>query len=612
MKKILSVILTLVLICVPLSVGVIGADKELIYNESAILNPGNEVIVREFPQNKGGKKGLINQDKLFAENLPAQYDLRNVDGVSYVTDVKDQGELGNCWAFSAVGAIESNRLKDGAGDVTTLNYSEAHLVWFTYNGRTTDENDGTYGDGYAKDDVYNCGGYWGDVTGNLARWSGVTNEEAFPYYKDDVSQMGNYPESDRYLSEAHLENVSYYEKDEQNAIKSTLMENGAMTMSIYYNEIYLSQTNAYYVAYALPQNHDVLCVGWDDNYDKNNFNATIKPEGNGAWICRNSWNTDWGDNGYFYVSYYSGGIGPFVSFDISDNTNFDKNYQYDGTYFFNSLYFNNVDEIDFGNIFTSESYELLEAVSFYTLHGNATYTVNVYTDVDIDAASPLMGAKVADATTSGDIETLGYHTIRLANPVELLPNERFSVVVTIKTKDGSVAHAPVEGSGNAYEKLVFSSKIGQSFIGSQNTWFDTSTEEGYYSNNVNLKAFTSNIDEIPDFKVTPANKSVVVGKTVTLTALNVPEGYEVVWTSSDETIATVDENGVVTTIKEGKATITATVTLDDDTTITAESQITVTPVPEPPVEPEPVPSIWERILAFFRKIIEFIKKLFSR
>ena len=56
MKKILSVILTLVLICVPLSVGVIGADKELIYNESAILNPGNEVIVREFPQNKGGKK----------------------------------------------------------------------------------------------------------------------------------------------------------------------------------------------------------------------------------------------------------------------------------------------------------------------------------------------------------------------------------------------------------------------------------------------------------------------------------------------------------------------------------------------------------------------------
>ena len=42
-----------------------------------------------------------------------------------------------------------------------------------------------------------------------------------------------------------------------------------------------------------------------------------------------------------------------------------------------------------------------------------------------------------------------------------------------------------------------------------------------------------------------------------------PEGasyYEVAWSSSDETVATVDANGLVTPVKGGKATITATIT----------------------------------------------------
>ncbi len=51
--------------------------------------------------------------------------------------------------------------------------------------------------------------------------------------------------------------------------------------------------------------------------------------------------------------------------------------------------------------------------------------------------------------------------------------------------------------------------------------------------------------------------SVAIGKTETLTATTVPEGGEVSWESSDEDIATV-ANGVVTPIKEGTTTITAT------------------------------------------------------
>ena len=45
--------------------------------------------------------------------IPSSYDLRNVGGQSYLTPVKDQKNLGNCWIFATNGAIESNILKTG-------------------------------------------------------------------------------------------------------------------------------------------------------------------------------------------------------------------------------------------------------------------------------------------------------------------------------------------------------------------------------------------------------------------------------------------------------------------------------------------------------------------
>lgn len=39
------------------------------------------------------------------------------------------------------------------------------------------------------------------------------------------------------------------------------------------------------------KNHAVLIIGWDDNYDKNNFNEGYKPKNNGAWIIKNSYGT---------------------------------------------------------------------------------------------------------------------------------------------------------------------------------------------------------------------------------------------------------------------------------------------------------------------------------
>lgn len=67
-----------------------------------------------------------------------------------------------------------------------------------------------------------------------------------------------------------------------------------------------------------------------------------------------------------------------------------------------------------------------------------------------------------------------------------------------------------------------------------------------------------------------------VGNTVTITATVAPEkatNPAVIWSSSDESVATVDETGKVTAVATGNATITAT--SEDDSSASADYELTV-------------------------------------
>lgn len=147
--------------------------------------------------------------------------------------------------------------------------------------------------------------------------------------------------------------------------------------SRYYNK----EQGAYcYIGTAKP-NHDIVIIGWDDNYPKENFNLDL--EGDGAFICANSWGGEFGDEGYFYVSYYDTNIGIHnILYSRVDNTdNYDKIYQSDLCGWVGQLGYGK-ENAYFANIYTAGEGEELAAAGFYATGQDTEYEVYTVTDVE--------------------------------------------------------------------------------------------------------------------------------------------------------------------------------------------------------------------------------------
>ena len=401
-------------------------------------------------------KGEVNP----ISSLPSRYSLID-DG--YVTSVKDQQTSGNCWAFTALAVLESCILK-ATGE--TLDLSEENMKNII----------AMYSDYGWKMDT-NEGGYDNMPWGYLAGWLGPVDETDDLF--DDKSTL-----SPILNSIIHVQNIKFLKRSsftDNDEIKRAVLNYGAVGTGMYFSGYYLNTRNFAYYYMGTGGNHAVTIVGWDDTYSKYNFKHT--PQGDGAWIVRNSWDSSWGNDGYFYVSYYDTCFAaPNVeasayTFILNDTIRFDRNYQYDiagmTDYFYkatsNALY---------KNRFTSTCDEYLAAVSTY-FEKATNWTATV-----------LVNDEIKDALSG--ISASGYYTFNLNKFIPVKSGDVFEVIFNITTS-GDVG-VPISEI-YSLNKLVYAP--GVSYISWDGVnWFDLYNLTGSYSTHpynsgvACIKAFT--------------------------------------------------------------------------------------------------------------------------
>ena len=397
---------------------------------------------------------VFQANKLLA--APSSYDLRTQ---GKLTAVRNQGNCGSCWAFATYGSLESNLLPSEAWDFSENNLKNTH--------------------GF---DLGPCAGGNGDMsTAYLARWSGPVSEADDPYNPSSGVSPPGLPA--RKLIQEVLYIPDRANPSDNENIKQAIMTYGGVMTSMYFGDNYYNSINeTYYYSGSSSSNHAVVIVGWDDNFDKNKFGSI--PSGDGAFIIKNSWGTSWGENGYFYVSYYDTKIGKYnyVFNGAEPLTRYDRVYQYDPLGWV-SAYGYTGNTAWFSNIFAAVESEGLVAVSFYTASPNSSYELHIYTGV---TSGPTTGSLAGSQT--GTIASPGYHTIPLNLPVPLTSGEKFSVVVKLTTP-GYGYPIPVEGPG--FYSGQATSNPGESYMSSSGSnWTDMTTIPGCAECNVCLKAFT--------------------------------------------------------------------------------------------------------------------------
>ncbi len=365
----------------------------------------NNTFYATIVVNDGIELTLINNTPYKFDTLPDKFNLKDY---GLVGPVRDQGNMGACWTFATSGALESALLK-ATGKLYNFSQDNIQNTMLQYS---------IYGvDGILEGAQQSTG------VGYLVNWYGP-----YPTDLDRYDELGKVSTHINMANESiHVQDVVFFPA-RQNAtdndiFKKALMDYGAFLVAIYAgeNSKYYNETSAarYYNG-TKGINHAVTLVGWDDNYPASNF--LNPPSGDGAWIIKNSWGTDWGDEGYFYLSYYDTSFNtqnpqqyqyPYYAAYLFNNTvPYNKNYQTDAGQLNNF-----VDQYKyFSNTYTALEDDLIAAVGTYFDSEGVDYEFDIYVN------------GVLKHTQNGVSPFAGYHTIKLTQYIPISANDTFKVV----------------------------------------------------------------------------------------------------------------------------------------------------------------------------------------
>ena len=371
-------------------------------NDTDCLNDTNYAsIVAE----KVKQLELLNDTIIFSK-LPKKFDLRDW---GWVSSVKDQSTMNACWAFGSAAAMESALIKytgieydfsENNIQNSLLRYSKFGNIEMAEGSRDT------------------------EVITYAINWLGMLN--TFDEEYDDVGKISQFISSPENV---HIQDVVIVNPrknlTDNKAMKEAVLKYCGLSVVIrseteqpYYNK----NTSAQYYFKNETSNHIVFLVGWDDTYSAKNFLVT--PPGDGAWIIKNSYGTEHGDEGYDYISYYDTAFalyGESVGYIFENNEPYTKNYQTDlggEINYYESK--NHSADASYKNIYTAMEDDLIAAVGTYFFEAGEKYKLELYVNNELKFLQ------------NGTAPFKGYHTIKLDKYIPIEEDDNFTVVMTKK------------------------------------------------------------------------------------------------------------------------------------------------------------------------------------
>jgi len=481
--------------------------------------PANAVTVRANTVPQNGPRVFINglvpeQYELSYPTprarvaLPVAYDARATN-----SPVKNQGINGLCWIFATYAAAEASLLKSSQG---AQDLSELHMAHATSaSSENTDQGFSRTPDGggnryYAASYLMRGTSLSGTVAEAQDPYAPFINAQVLPR---DLSTSQSKLQNFTVQNIVFISGSGKADTSTVGQIKDAVFKYNAVGASMYWyggtataeagtgDTLYYNAANATYFydeattiiqngQPVLDANHAVAIVGWDDNFDRTKFNSDKRPLNNGAWLIKNSWSDDWGDEGYFWISYEDtnfpqhayaiDGIVPYST----DKTVYEHEYRWEGA---GASAWQNMDT-SYARVFTVQNAnEQLKQVKVSFTGANASVSVDVipnFTDFASYGFTP---------NTTKTFTYPGFYTIDLNSPVMLgAVGSKFAVVVRV-SNGTSLGHDNYSSAptGTAYWFNVNS-----------NTWDENTA-------NYNIKAVT---------EPAPSGIDIVAPAAITVTA----------------------------------------------------------------------------------------------
>jgi C1A family cysteine protease len=245
-------------------------------------------------------KETLPEGEIFTEQTVASWDWRdatyNGQTGDWTTPIRNQGNCGSCYAFAPLGSIES-LIKIKKGNVGySVDLSEQFIV--------------SCGMEWMGDYIQGCDGAYSPGPYNFITTYGTLPESCFPY----ESGSGSVPPcSDKCNNwETLIIPIDGWHTvaSDTTSIKNALIQHGPLVAGmIVYDDFFGYSGGVYEHPGSDPDqmNHAVVIVGYDDAQN--------------CWICKNSWGTGWGEDGWFKIVYGDCKIGQeIIYFDYMPQT----------------------------------------------------------------------------------------------------------------------------------------------------------------------------------------------------------------------------------------------------------------------------------------------------